>query len=234
MRKAAFAEMVLSLVATRERAATIAGDLVEGAAGRDSWFWRSLATTAIALFWRSGLAYLLTGFIAALMIWGFNQSAKAPHGVGRIGTLFGWCATLLLMTAVRSALRYGLHDMVTLLSAVLGLAASCGVWFRWVAPVPLICGAAAVCIVSFSVMTKDGRKALGIVSAVIVLSGIGGFLILGLLAGAVAGKCNQTWLGWIATLVFLGAQALLISIVLDRAKSSITLDSVVRLRKRTI
>jgi hypothetical protein len=50
------AEWILSLVTSRDRAASIAGDLTEGAAARGAvWFWTGVLRTAASLLWR-GLA----------------------------------------------------------------------------------------------------------------------------------------------------------------------------------
>lgn len=63
-----FAEWILALVTTRDRAASTVGDLTEGAASRSVvWFWSGVLRTAASLLWRGvaehparvmGLAFL--------------------------------------------------------------------------------------------------------------------------------------------------------------------------------
>jgi hypothetical protein len=51
MRRASIAEWILSRATTPERAATIVGDLVEGAESHGTvWFWLSVIQTAFSLF----------------------------------------------------------------------------------------------------------------------------------------------------------------------------------------
>ena len=156
------------------------------------------------------------------MIWAFNESARAPHGVGRLGVLFGWCATLLLMTAVRSAFKYGLHDPMTILSSTLGLAASCGVWFRWVPLFPLASAALAACIAISCSFTAHWRKTISALSIVVLESGIGGVVLMGLCSmglSAAGANCGH-WVGAVAMLFYYGGQALMVSITLDRTRSA--------------
>src|SRR5579862_3305241 len=52
MHKARFAELILSLFTSRERAASTVGDLLEATPARGGlWFWWSVARTALSLLW---------------------------------------------------------------------------------------------------------------------------------------------------------------------------------------
>jgi hypothetical protein len=51
MRKAHIAELILSLFTSRERAASIVGDLIENATGGAIWFWSCVFRTALSLLW---------------------------------------------------------------------------------------------------------------------------------------------------------------------------------------
>jgi hypothetical protein len=76
MRSTRVAEWILSQVTSRPRAAAVIGDLLEKIPSRGVlWFWRSVATTAVALVWRDvaanpmrtfGLG--LTGFVLVLAL----------------------------------------------------------------------------------------------------------------------------------------------------------------------
>ena len=68
MRRDVAAEWILRLVMSRERAAAVAGDLLEDSAGRDSsWFWISMAGTIASTVWRDAQthAWQLAGVSAA-------------------------------------------------------------------------------------------------------------------------------------------------------------------------
>jgi len=53
MRKAHIAERILSLFTSRDRAASMAGDLIENARGRSPMrFWADVCRTALSLLWR--------------------------------------------------------------------------------------------------------------------------------------------------------------------------------------
>lgn len=103
MRKTQIAESVLMLVTSRERAAAIAGDLVEESPGRGAWWlWWSVLRTAGSLLWRglgadplqlAGLALrgvllnfalwlaAFVSFVAAgALIFGLLQTAGLVHG----------------------------------------------------------------------------------------------------------------------------------------------------------
>jgi hypothetical protein len=74
MRKTDFAEWLLSLTTTPERAASTAGDLQEEASTRGaSWFWISLLRTAGALVWdnvsESPLRITGLAFLSVLFSW---------------------------------------------------------------------------------------------------------------------------------------------------------------------
>jgi len=71
MRKIDAAEWLLSLTTTRERAASTAGDLLEGSSGRGTfWFWWSLGRTTTSNVWASftGEPWKITGLAVRMAL----------------------------------------------------------------------------------------------------------------------------------------------------------------------
>jgi hypothetical protein len=99
MRKARLAELILSLVTSRERASSTAGDLMEEVPARGIfWFWSSVCRTVLSLLWSdfaaepmylAGLAFrgflVSTALLMALMICIVICSAVFGVIVGAMG-----------------------------------------------------------------------------------------------------------------------------------------------------
>src|SRR5437763_108467 len=119
MQRVKGAELILSLFTSAERASSMAGDLMESAAGRGAWdFWPGVLRTAMGLFWRSfaadpwfiagvglrGLAlnlclYLLwfVGAVLVSAVYGIVAAmvGQTPQWVALFGWVFllgGWIA----------------------------------------------------------------------------------------------------------------------------------------------
>jgi hypothetical protein len=95
MRRVRFAEWILGMFTGRERAASLAGDLVETAAERGVfWFWSSVARTAGALLWSELAGNLF--FVA---------------GLGLRGVLVNFGQQILLIFCSLAAARTGLSQL---------------------------------------------------------------------------------------------------------------------------
>ena len=87
MRKDRIAEWLLVLVTSRERAASIVGDMMESAATHSVWFWSSVLRTTASLLWR--------GF------------AASPRGM-LVLAFRGWLMGLLLAFGVFVCIAVGI------------------------------------------------------------------------------------------------------------------------------
>jgi hypothetical protein len=113
------AERILVLVTTRDRGASIVGDLAEGAAARGVfWFWFALLRTAASLLWRNvadeygrltGLAFLSLAVyigvdlvfagLSGLAFFGAAMASGHPLHLDSIGWKF-WFAAPALLTSL--------------------------------------------------------------------------------------------------------------------------------------
>jgi hypothetical protein len=70
MHSASFAEWMLSLITTPDRASSTVGDLLEDVAARGRlWFWLCIVRTAGSLLWRSFVAAPVSVILFAVLAW---------------------------------------------------------------------------------------------------------------------------------------------------------------------
>ncbi len=70
MRRERVADAILALVLPRERAASVAGDLIEEAGVRGQrWFWTSVARTALSCLWHDLVAAPVALIASAVLAW---------------------------------------------------------------------------------------------------------------------------------------------------------------------
>jgi hypothetical protein len=173
MRETRIAEWLLGRFSDRGRAASMVGDLAETAAlkGR-AWFWRSYAGVLAAFAWRPVGGFLL---VLAGWWWGARYSGGlylgdmatlAPYGdaAGKWQEMFvSWVTSAGAMSwtiFLYSAVRFGLKDRTTRLSAGFGIIGMVTAWFWWVSVVPTMAAAALIVLAGYSISSAPGRRGL--------------------------------------------------------------------------
>ncbi len=190
MRTASAAEWILCRLTTKERAASMVGDLVEveGQKGR-LWFWLSVAGVAISLFWRRPLAFV-AAFYAGM--WTMARFEMAMHGINSLhripngrswGIVFGviGIAGCALWTAsLYSAIRYGLQERTTQMALAWAGMVTAVIYFWWQ---PLVLGtsiATALFLVLVSMLTSK-RRMESLVVAVAAAAFFCAYILVGIL-----------------------------------------------------
>jgi len=166
MHEVAIAEWLLRRAMTKDRAASIVGDLVELRAQRGAGrFWLSVLGVFLSLTWRRPIAFWATmqGFVS------FNWFGSVIAGPLHHRASFVWIQWLLAiafpcsalwMIGLYTSIRYGLRDKV----AQLSLAYACLITifiYSWWQPVVLtvvICMSVVVLLISVS--HGEGRRAI--------------------------------------------------------------------------
>jgi len=159
MPRAYFAERLLALFTTRERAAAIVGDLLElhcGPAG----FWLAVIRTTWALSWRFALGFLLAAAAEFCTFFYVSPWFARLHGTDPLAELSGLLFTLFAAGTVFSLVRFGTSDAITRLGAALALLAGLDYCF-WRMPLmrPATLAMMAL-VILLSCRTRLGRFAL--------------------------------------------------------------------------
>lgn len=199
MRKAVWAEWIISRYVDRNRAASIVGDLVETTALQGSlWFWLSVVRIVLYLAWRPTLA-----FVAALNIglfWRREFTIQAnilPYQTRpnvwyliwaclRLGIPYGnmsevhfravWFGTVFWIVVSYAVIRYGLRDKFAQLALGLCLLMTVVVFFSRIPAVTVVCVALALSFFIASLRSARSRRALVALTAVLVIAFGGGLL----------------------------------------------------------
>jgi hypothetical protein len=168
MPKTSPTESLLALVAGRDRAAGIMGDLLELAATRSrGWLVATYLRTLLSLTWRPLAAFLAGAGVSATILY-----AELPTWIGHIFLLIGHPHIWPPLDQVRSelwflvpfaAVRYGIRDRVVQLALALLLATSgpfyLGFWFDF-DPIPITCIACGLLVAACLAISSPWRAAL--------------------------------------------------------------------------
>jgi hypothetical protein len=158
MQSATSAEWILGRLTTKERAASIIGDLVEIEKHKGQlWFWLSVAGIVVSLAWRRPVAFLAGSFAGVwtgyCFFWAtFYRARWMP--VLEVFTLVGSTLCFFFMYSV---VRYGIRERASQLAlAWAGLITM--VIFCWQQPVVLtLCVIAALAITAASTLKRSFR-----------------------------------------------------------------------------
>jgi hypothetical protein len=166
MHNASIAEWILCRLTSKERAASMVGDLVEIGERKGSlWFWFSLAGVALSLFWRRPVAFVAALFAGTWLPYGFMairaatvhdwhlELAWMPVFVILIPVGRALCAVLLY-----AAIRYGVQDRATQMAFAWTVLVSAMCCFWWLPAVPGMCIAAALFLAFASILKSNLRK----------------------------------------------------------------------------
>ncbi|HEX4031555.1 MAG TPA: hypothetical protein VHX20_14395 [Terracidiphilus sp.] len=179
-RTLSFAEWVLGRLTSRERAASIVGDLVEiGATKGNRWLWFSIVRVVLAHLWRRPVAFIAAFYagnraLSVLMkvSYGIHAQHRPPHQFAALvpGVYLLWIA------AVYGAIRFGLRDRFAQFVLIAACVLTLALCYWWQPTILIACIAAAVLILGFCVRNRQLLRsviALPLMAAV----GYGGFLL---------------------------------------------------------
>jgi hypothetical protein len=146
VRSDSLVEWILRRCTSRDRAASVIGDLIELRQQKGLlWFWLSIAGAVIRLLWRPAVALVAAFYtnnwafsIFQMTLWGVHSHHHIPDGA-RAALLFGiLCVTSasLCLILVYAAVRYSTLDAATQLAAALA-AVTTGIIYLWWQPIGL-------------------------------------------------------------------------------------------------
>jgi hypothetical protein len=173
MDNASIAEWILCRLTSKERAASMVGDLVEiGERKGLLWFWLSLAGVVLSSVWRRPLAFVAAFYAGMWAVGGFQMAVVGVHAQHRppeypwvpIFLALGMVGSALWAMSFYAAIRYGLQDRTGQMAfAWTGLITT--VIYLWWQPVILgVCIAAALFLASVCLLNGKRRKSVLIVA----------------------------------------------------------------------
>jgi hypothetical protein len=166
MRNASIAEWILCRLTSKERAASMVGDLVEiGTRKGPFWFWLSLAGVALSLTWRRPPAFFAALYAANWTLAEFINTADTmyvrhqPQGFWNhaFGPIIFIASTLWAMLFY-AAIRYGASDRTAHVTFVWAGLVTTVIYFWWQPLVLGLCVAAALLVASASTLKSSFRK----------------------------------------------------------------------------
>jgi hypothetical protein len=118
MHALSLAEWILRRVTSKDRAASIVGDLLEASAGKGRvWFWLSLSRVVLAHAWRRPVAFLAAFYSGNRVFEFLMMAAFGVHAAHRPSAswepffdLLGPAGTLLWIVAIYASIRFGLRS----------------------------------------------------------------------------------------------------------------------------
>ena len=169
MRSASLAELLIRMVAGREEATVLVGDMVEIAEARGSlWFWLSVTGLLFSRTWRHVL-----GFIAALYAFEWASVAlllplnllhhwTSPEQwrLGLFLDVLGVIGAALIASALNSVIHYGLQDFYARFALTVACLFALAIWIWWIPGGLYACGAILVAGVVFALRRAQCRWAL--------------------------------------------------------------------------
>ncbi len=177
MRSVTVAESVLSRLTSAERAASFVGDLEELRPYKGNvWFWSSLLRVMLVHGgWRL-VAMSVTFYLGARTLGVFQlvvTRANTPHSPSapRVMILLAIAAidVFLWMTFIYAAGRYGLRDRVSQLALLWAGLLLAMIVSRWHPAILLYCMALSLCLGWISGSKAEGRRAMLVVIATVVM-----------------------------------------------------------------
>jgi hypothetical protein len=189
MRSASAAEWIVGRFTTKNRAASVVGDLVELQPQKELlWFWVSLIGVVVSVSWRAGIR-----LIAALFVYGVAFLVLAivscspkdlqhwPPNLWFLWALSTSIGAVLWMTLTYAGIRYGLRDKVTQLALVWASLVTVAISF-WREPMILfLCLAVSIGMASVSISKIRYRKATWVLLGTVV-TGYAGNRLMGYLS----------------------------------------------------
>ena len=177
MDKARVSERLLSIVADRDRASTMTGDLLEtySHTGKLS-FWFALTRILLALAWRPTAAFaaaVITGGSVSIALF-VAASRNLWSGQVHEPTLifhadrFAEVSAYLSVLAVFACVRFGLRDRLWRISAVFSSLTAAFVYSLWIPHVQTILYVGLATSTVLSLSTDAMRRASGVTAAALV------------------------------------------------------------------
>lgn len=166
MHNASIAEWILCRLTSKQRAASMAGDLVEiGMRKGPFWFWTSLAGVALSLSWRRPPAFVAALYAGAWTFGEFINTADTiyarhyPQGFWEhaFGPLI-FVASTLWAAFFYWAIRYGVLDRSVQIAFAWAGLITLVIYFWWQPAVLGLCIAAAFLVVSASILRSSLRR----------------------------------------------------------------------------
>jgi hypothetical protein len=170
MGSVSIAEWMLRRVTTRDRAASIMGDLVEAKSQQGPiQFWLSIAGVLFSTAWSWPLAYLAAFYGANWTFSGLQMSAfgmpfDSPHRASltwqpALNVLLG-IGTILSMTGIYTTIRYGLRDRMAQVALASAGIASLIVCYWWQPYVLIVCIGLSLAGIFISLRNLELRRAV--------------------------------------------------------------------------
>jgi hypothetical protein len=166
MHKASIAEWILCRLTSKDRAASMVGDLVEiGERKGVAWFWLSLAGVALSLTWRRPPAFFAALYAAMWTFAEFINTADTiyvrhqPQGFWdhAFGPLIFVGSTLWAMF-IYAAIRYGASNRTVQVTFIWAGLVTTLIYFWWQPVVLGLCIAAAFVLALASILKSSLRK----------------------------------------------------------------------------
>lgn len=177
MDKAKVSESLLRVVADRNRAIAIAGDLLETYSHTGSLsFWFALTRVLLALAWRPTAAFtaaILAGFSVSVVLL-LAVSRHLWSGQVHEPTLvfhamrYADISMPLCVLTVFSCVRFGLRDHLWRISAAYANVTAAFVYSVWVPHVQIVLYVALAVTIVLSLSTDASRRASGVIAAALV------------------------------------------------------------------
>jgi hypothetical protein len=185
MRTASTAEWILCRVTTKERAASMVGDLVEIEKQKGLlWFWLSIARIALSLYWRRPLAFVAAVYAQlwifnrfSVEIWGIDSPHRMAYSTSFCRAING-AGIILWIVLSYAAIRYGFRDRLTQLAMGLTGVVTLFIYFWWLPVAAAICAVLFGLIVVVSVLNRDRRNAAMVLLVTVPVGLAGGLLVM--------------------------------------------------------
>jgi hypothetical protein len=178
MHTASTAEWILCRLTTKERAASMVGDLVEIAKQKGKlWFWFSVAGVALSLFWRRPIAFFAAFYVgswtlnlfmmAAISIYSQHLPPASWMNMFNALVLVGSTECAL---SIYAAIRYGLQERITQMALIWTGLVTTVIYFWWQPVVLGVCIAVSVFIATVSMLTDKRRMELLVVFLAVLIA----------------------------------------------------------------
>ena len=180
MREADWAEWMIARFTSRDRAASIVGDLLESQLHRGAlWFWLSFIGIVLSLNRRRLVAFFIA-FVCFHFLRGLPMPVFAPLS-GRppadeplemwqsFFVFLGWIAMLLWVVTPYALLRYGFRDRFGQVALAFCVPITTAIFYWWIPGIVVTCMALALCIpISSVVFNRRPSVLLALVLALVL------------------------------------------------------------------
>jgi hypothetical protein len=163
-----WAEWIIARFTDRTRAASIVGDLLEGATEQEtSRFWWSVAGIVLSLTWRRPIAFVAALFMGLYSLGALPTAIYSLYATHRppgewvpFFAVLSGLGVLLWMTAPYAAIRYGFRDGFAQLALALCGLITIVIFCWWIKALDITCVALALLVFVTSVVSPQRRRAL--------------------------------------------------------------------------